>query len=342
MRVTAILSRVLGLLLLAPLVMAAGPRPRFELVPLGVSGGELEGDSSSFLLRRPGDRTSAVMIDAGSPVSGIMRWKGVDSGRCSSKIRVDTVLATLDHTRAIVLTHAHLDHILGLSLMSPLVLEKAFKGVTTPVYANRPTVDTIMSSLFTGQLWSDFTRIPSEKTPTYRLNVLAEGAPARIGAFVFEPVRLAHPVASSGFFISTEDGATYLHLGDTGPTGAVWDRARPILAAGRLRAVSIECSFPAHRATLAVKSGHLTPPLLVFELAKLAGLGALRQPDPELFSMADARDLVPRLAPRLAGVRILVTHIKILGRDKLVRELEMLRRAGLSLEILEQAAPVLF
>lgn len=78
-------------------------------------------------------------------------------------------------------------------------------------------------------------------------------------------VRVNHVVDCVAYFLE-RDGRALLHVGDTGPTEAVWERAR---ATSNLCAVVVEAAFPNRLQALADASGHLTPASLEAELRKL-------------------------------------------------------------------------
>ena len=143
------------------------------------------------------------------------------------------------------------------------------------------------------------------------------------------------PSVPSAAFLVTAAGGSYLHLGDTGPTRAVWDRARPLFKAGQLKAVAIEVSFPSTKQAFAVQTGHLTPRLLLLELAKLAGLDEPLTSDSAL-SEGAAVALAKRLAPHFTACPVMTIHIKGLDYDEVAAELETFKKAGLNLVLPKQ------
>src|SRR5688572_5893771 len=129
----------IGVLLFWCLATGLVAGPSFELVPLGVFGGEIEANSSCFLLRSPGSR-GWLMLDCGSPVSGLLAWKA-KSGSWEARMR--EVQSALREVRAILLTHSHLDHLYGFILKSPVHMEGVLAGTTTDVYSNEATISTV-------------------------------------------------------------------------------------------------------------------------------------------------------------------------------------------------------
>jgi cAMP phosphodiesterase len=330
-------SAVVGFILaLAFTTRAAGnPAPAFELRALGVLGGDWDENLSSYLLSRPG-QPATIMIDGGSVMTGVVRALERDgklSPSASWSVRVRAAQEFLRPVRALLLTHSHLDHVGGFLDKTTLDLALAQGGRPPLEIIGLPeTVDAIHRVGLAPPLWADFTTIPAGN-PALRLAPLSPFTPRDVGGFTVRAIPLVHPVPSAAFLVTTDgsDGApAYLHLGDTSASTAVWESARPLLRAGRLRAVAIEVSFPSREEALAARSGHLTPRTLVIELAKLAGLsGPL--PAPEGLIGEDVRRLAARVAPGLAGLPIVILHIKALAYDDVVAELAPLRAAGLHL-----------
>ncbi len=304
------------------------PPPAFEVHALGVLGGDWDENLSSFAIGRPGG-PSTLLIDGGSVMTGVTRVlerEGKLAATASPSTRVRAAQEFLRPVRALLVTHSHLDHIGGFLLKSTLDVALALAGRPTLDVVGLPeTLDALKRAALAPPLWADFTAIPPEN-PALRLAALPPDTPREIGGFVVRAIPLSHTIPCAAFLLTADGGASYLHLGDTGPTTAVWEAARPLLRAGRLRAVAVEVSFPSREEALAARSGHLTPRSLVVELAKLAGLPAPRADE-------ETRRLAARVAPALHGLPILVIHIKALAYDDVVAELAPLRAAGLHLVV---------
>ncbi|HEX2569631.1 MAG TPA: 3',5'-cyclic-nucleotide phosphodiesterase [Polyangia bacterium] len=308
----------------------------FELRALGVLGGDDDTNLSCYLLGRAGEVAAPLMIDGGSVVPGIVRMLERD-GRlapdASWSTRMKAALEVLRPVRALLLTHAHLDHLAGFVIKTTLDLSLANEGRPPLEIVGLPgTLEAVRTIALRPPLWADFTGIPPGN-PTLRLAPLAPGAQREIGPFRVQLAPLRHPVDSAGFLVTVGEDA-YLHLGDTSASEAVWALARPHLARGRLRAVAIEVSFPGAKESLAAATGHLTPRSLLVELAKLAGVPGA--PEASRMSEAEARALAGRLAPRLRGCTVVALHIKALEYDQVVAELEALRAVGLPVLIPQQ------
>lgn len=338
---------LLVLWLAGVLAVRASAGDRFELVPLGVFGGEVESNGTCFLLGHASQAGRRLMIDGGSPVSGILRWKGLDAatgghwGR-----RMEAVRGELARVDAFLFTHGHLDHTSGFILSTPLFLDGALKGRTAELYGGADTLAALRDKLLRPPLWGDFTKVPSPEHPVVRLHELVPEQEVRLAGFRVCSLPLRHPVTSVAYLVEEPGGDAVVVCGDTGPTAAIWSTLRPRLLAGKpppgrppagsLRAIAIECSFDSSQGGLAEATGHLTPLLLVRQLVLLA-FGAGEAPPVDL---AAALAMAPRLGKALRSVRVLVHHIKPSSYDRVAAELEQLRQAGLPLELLRQGLPV--
>jgi len=309
---------LLGILALSAPAVAA---PAFELRALGVLGGDWDDNLSCYLLGRPA-QPATLMLDGGSVMNGIVRALERDgrlSPSASWTTRMRAVQEVLRPLRALLVTHSHLDHIGGFLVRSTVDLALLQGGRPTFEIVGLPdTIDALHAHALAPPLWVDFSAVPPQN-PTFRLVPLSPGATHDVGGFTVRTIPLVHPVPSAAFLVTAESGDAYLHLGDTGATTEVWEVARPLLVAGKLRAVAIEVSFPARDEELAARTGHLTPRTLVGELAKLAGLPA----------SADAR----AVARALGGLAIVALHIKALVYDDVASELKPLQAAGLHIVI---------
>jgi ribonuclease BN (tRNA processing enzyme) len=206
---------------------------------LGCSGGEL-----------PHHRTTCFLVDG---------KLAIDAGALTSSLPLSRLLKVDD----VVLTHSHFDHVKDVPLLADLVAGHR----TTPlrVHASTGCARTLRRSVFNGELWPDFTRIPSAGSPVVELRPFSSRRAFQAGGLRFQPVPVRHPVESVGFVVS--DGRSAFAIsGDTGPTTAFWKRVN---ATPGLKALLVEVSFPDELQRLADLSGHLTPRTLAGELDKL-------------------------------------------------------------------------
>jgi cAMP phosphodiesterase len=209
-----------------------------RLEVLGCHGGEL-----------PTCRTTCFLVD------GVL---ALDAGALTRSLPLER-LCRVDH---VLVGHSHFDHVKDLPLMADLVAGRRTRPVT--IHASLACARTLRRSMFNDQMWPDFTRIPSRRSPVLRIKPFRAGSTFRIGPYRVRSVPVSHPVESCGFIVSHR-GSALAMSGDTGPTDALWhalNRAR------NLKALLLETSFPNRLQALADVSGHLTPATLALELAK--------------------------------------------------------------------------
>jgi ribonuclease BN (tRNA processing enzyme) len=215
-----------------------------KLQILGCHGGEL-----------PGCRSTCFLVD------GVL---ALDAGALTASLEL-AALARVDH---IVLTHSHFDHVKDLPLLSDLVVGVRTAPVT--VWASHACAQTLRENLFNGELWPDFTRIPSPDHPVFQLRSFTPGESFQVGPYAVTSIPVAHPVESCGFVIR-RNGVSLGISGDTGPTERLW---QVLNGTPDLKALLLETSFPDEMQDLADLSGHLTPRTLRTELAKFQRNGA--------------------------------------------------------------------
>ncbi|MBS1660854.1 MAG: 3',5'-cyclic-nucleotide phosphodiesterase, partial [Bacteroidetes bacterium] len=131
----------------------------------------------------------------------------------------------------------------------------------------------------------------------------AENTPLSVKAF---PLSHGAPYESAAFLVRSGDNYL-LYLGDTGADTvehqgklrALWQVAGPLAAAGKLKAIFIEVSFPNEQPEKLL-FGHLTPRLLMQEMQTLATLSGKSS---------------------LPGISIIITHRKPTGnQESLIRQ----------------------
>jgi len=249
---------------------------KFQVI--GCSGGQVPGHNlSSYLL------DSTLLIDAGS-VTSVLDVEG------QKKIR------------NILITHVHVDHIMGLATMADNLFGNG--KTTINVWGTSEVIASLKSSFFNDTIWPDFTRMTSDTQPwpVVAFHSMPEEKPSPIGESIVTMVRVNHVVPSTAFFIENNK-KTLLHVGDTGPTERVWVVAK---RKGNLSGVVLEASFPNRLQELADLSRHLTPQTLAKEVEKLG----------------------------MPSVPILVTHLKPQYRAEIIKDLKTIK--GYRLRILKE------
>ncbi len=236
---------------------------------IGCSGGQVPGHNlSSYLL------DSTLLIDAGS-ITAVLDLVG------QQKIR------------NILITHVHLDHVMGLATLADNLFGHC--KTTVNVWGTSEVIASLKSSFFNDSIWPDFTQMTSDMQPwpVITFHSMPEEEPMPIGDSIVTMVRVNHVVPSTAFFIENKD-STLLHVGDTGPTERVWYLGK---RKGNLSGVVLEASFPNRLQELADLSRHLTPQTLAKEVEKLGN----------------------------PSVPILVTHLKPQYREEIIKDLRKIK-----------------
>ncbi|MFG6447476.1 MBL fold metallo-hydrolase [Roseateles sp. BYS180W] len=211
-----------------------------NITALGCAGSLAAGhDTTAFLL------DDDVLLDAGS---------GVGTLGIEALLRIDHVL----------LSHSHIDHILGLPLLADTVLRQRTLAGRPPiqVHALEPTLAALRRHLFNGVLWPDFTRLPSAEHPVLSLHPCHIGQVLAFGARRIEVLPARHTVPACGFAVQGPAGRWWAYSGDTGPNPALWHRLRQL----PLSHLVVECAFDDDEFELADRALHLCPRQLRTEL----------------------------------------------------------------------------
>ncbi|HWR75701.1 MAG TPA: 3',5'-cyclic-nucleotide phosphodiesterase [Thiobacillus sp.] len=201
---------------------------------------------------------------------------GIGSGRHTTCFKVDddvlidagTGITTLDFEQLLAIdhvfiTHAHLDHVLGL----PLLLDSVGDLRATPVtvHALPEVLDVLSNHLFNWKLWPDFREIPSADAPWLRFMPLALGEAFTLKDRTFTPLPVNHVVPACGLHVATAAGSL-VFSGDTTRSEAF---VAALNAIPDLRHLIIETSFENELVDIAKASKHHWPDSLAAELNDL-------------------------------------------------------------------------
>ncbi|MBP6902667.1 MAG: 3',5'-cyclic-nucleotide phosphodiesterase [Burkholderiaceae bacterium] len=199
-----------------------------------------------------GCRTTAFLLD-----DDVL----IDAGTGVGELTLDQ-LARIDH---ILLSHSHLDHVLGVPLLADSVMRRRAGRPPIQVHALPDTLDALRSHLFNGTLWPDFTRLPSSAAPVLSLRPFQTGDRLQFGQRAIEVLPALHTVPAVGFAVLAPAGA-WVFSGDTAPHAPLWQRLRQL----PVRHLVIETAFRNDEHQLAELSRHMHPAALARELAQLA------------------------------------------------------------------------
>jgi ribonuclease BN (tRNA processing enzyme) len=189
----------------------------------------------------------------------------VDAGTGVGDLSLDELLQ-IDH---ILLSHSHLDHVLGIALLADSVMQRRLaRGDFRPiqVYGLASTLTALRQHIFNNVIWPDFTRLPTPQRPIIELVEIHVGQIMDVCGLRLEVLPANHTVPACGFAVATASG-WWVYTGDTGPNPDLWAalRGRP------LAQLIIEAAFSDDERSLAEVSRHLCPSLLIEELSHLDG-----------------------------------------------------------------------
>lgn len=195
----------------------------------------------------------------------------------------------------VFISHPHFDHIKGLpSLAESLIFMEEPAPVT--VHASEVAIESIRQHIMNGVIWPDFSKLPTENAPVIKYNCLREGVPVNLEGLSIAPYFLYHNYSDFGYLI--DDGkSSLLYTSDIGPDAELCTNGRVP------DSMIIEVSFPNEKEEFALRTGHLTPVLMLGMMKKLPTL------------------------PR----NIFVSHLKTYFRDKIVLQLEALGLSNLTI-----------
>lgn len=164
----------------------------------------------------------------------------------------------------IFITHAHLDHIRGISFLADnIIVEKREQRVK--IISIPSVIKTIKSHLLNDSLWPDFTMIPDYEHAVLKYIELRVGETININGYKITPYKVNHSVPAVGYLVEDSGRKRFFYTGDTGPTNATWDK----IGNKKIYCLIIEVSFPNKMSDLAILTGHLTPKLLHEEILKI-------------------------------------------------------------------------
>ena len=242
-----------------------------------------------------GSRTTAFLLD-----DDVL----IDAGTGVGDLSLDE-LTRIDH---ILLSHSHLDHVLGVPLLADSVMRRRNGRGPIRVHALPQTLEALRRHVFNDQIWPDFTRLPSAERPVLELHELAIGQTLTLGrrARQLRVLPASHTVPAVGYAVMGQRGA-WVYTGDTGPNPALWQALRDL----PVSQLVIEIAFPESERAVAADSRHHCPSTLAHELT-----------------------LMPQ------GVRVMLTHIKPGEVDTVLNDLAARLPAGCQVQAL-QAGQVL-
>ena len=199
---------------------------------LGCSG-SISGDLRTMCLLVDQD----ILIDAGS---------GAGELSLAQTIGINTLF----------LTHAHIDHCGFL----PLLADAAgnYRNTSLNVYALPDTISSIKRNILNGEIWPDYTVLPSAGHPYITFTPITRGETVEINARKFSALPTQHAVPCIGYRLDS-GAASLVYSGDTTFCKDFWQALNNI---HNLKYLLIETTFLNHNVSGAQHSGHMTAELL--------------------------------------------------------------------------------
>jgi cAMP phosphodiesterase len=271
----------------------------FRMIPLGTSGGALEDNLSAYLISTV-HSNAWIALDAGTLCSSLKKipiaeLKHLNVQRMPTKNLTEEFFTK--NIKTYLISHAHLDHISGMVICSPIDSHKEIMGID-------PTINYLRDYIFNWKIWPNFSDSGIKpRLGKYHYHRLPLGISTKI---------LPTPLAVTAFILNHGNGypstafllkykSNYLlYFGDTGADvieksqdmHKVWQVVAPLIKKHKLSAIFIEASYPNQQPNKLL-FGHLNPHWLLKELNQLAILVDPQHPQ-----------------SALVGLKVVVTHIK--------------------------------
>lgn len=270
---------------------AAYCAPVFEILPLGVYGGLKDGNLSAYLLKTI-ESENYTALDAGTLVHGLE--VAVDRQSVRNKNVKDLLQK---HIPAYLISHAHLDHLMGLVMAQPELREQQI------IMAREETMQALQKNVFNWSVWGNFGdsgEIPHLNYQHYQTMPLLQWVAIPNTDLHVKVFPLSHGGMASSAFLIRYKTEYILYFGDTGADSIekstnmenIWKEIAPLIRNKQLHAIMLECSFLNSQPDDKL-FGHLKPNLFMLELRQLA-------------LIVDPLDL----RNSLRGLPVVVTHIK--------------------------------
>lgn len=285
------MRQILAALVIFLLSHAVNCAPVFEIVLLGVYGGLKDGNLSAYLLKTT-DSENYTALDGGTLVHGLE--VAVNRQSLRHKNVADLLQKNIP---AYLISHAHLDHLMGLVMAQPELREQQ------TIMAREETMLALQKYIFNWSVWGNFGdrgEIPHLNFQHYQTMALLEWVAIPNTDLHVKVFPLSHGGMASSAFLIRYKTEYILYFGDTGADRIekstnmefIWKTIAPLIRKKKLHAIMLECSFLNSQPDDKL-FGHLKPNLFMFELRQLASIV-----DP-----LNSRN-------SLRGLPVVVTHIK--------------------------------
>ena len=195
-------------------------------------------------------RTTALLLDGDVLI---------DAGSGVGELSLEQ-MAKVDH---VFLTHSHLDHCAFVPLLADAVAFLRKRPLL--VHALPETIAALKRSLLNGDLWPDYSVLPTFDDPYLRFVPLNPGEAVLLGDRRITPLPARHAVPAVGYRLDSGKGS-FVYSGDTTDCEEFWAALDKI---ENLRYLMIETTFLNANIGGAARSGHMTAALLAKGLTRL-------------------------------------------------------------------------
>lgn len=285
------MRRLLVTVIISLLAHSAYAAPAFEVVPLGVYGGLKDGNLSAYLLKSVTSENYAA-LDAGSLVSGLA---AAVEHQSVHNYNVEELMQK--HIPAYLISHAHLDHNIGLVIAQPDMREQQ------TIMAREETMQALQKNIFTWAVWGNFGdagELPHLNLQHYQTMPLQQWVDVPNTGMQVKTFPISHGTMPASAFLMRNNNDYVLYFGDTGPDSIeksknmenIWNEVAPLIRNKQLHAIMLECSFTNAQPDDKL-FGHLKPTLFMSELRQLAAI----------VNPSDAKNA-------LRSLPVIVTHVK--------------------------------
>lgn len=176
----------------------------------------------------------------------------IDAGTGAGELTLEESMAI----QTVFLTHAHLDH----CALLPMLADAAgdFRDAPLTVYALPEAIAAIQHSIFNGEMWPDYTALPTPERPYLRFLPIVQGETVELNGRRFTALPARHAVPCVGYRVDS-GAASWIYSGDSTLCDAFWQTLNGI---DNLKYLLIENTFFNANKAHAARAGHMTAELL--------------------------------------------------------------------------------
>jgi len=332
-----VLSILLAIAVMVTMTISPVYSYDFDLVCLGSGGGSFESDVTSFMIKSSTSKDFSLFLDGGSIMSGLVKYfenQGVKMEKMDPEDRVKYIAEFVKKMDGIIITHSHLDHVSGFSIMGPFFLNMNFQmhNDSFNLYSSPETIENLEKYLYSGKIWGNFGHFP-KKNPILKYQPVKKDVEFKTRDFRVKRYLVRHKVESSAYLITNEVGNNFLFLRDTGTLSVeFWKKFRPFVKAQTLKGIVIEISFPYESNNLAAKTTHLTRDTFINQFSMLADIRP-----PENYPLTDKQimEYGRKIAEKIK-FPIIINHIKPWDYKKVIRDISLLKKSGINIIVAKQ------